>query len=175
MGRGRWPSTKIGSFLRVRERTLERFRARLRVLIGRGGMGVSNREANGLYGRQSQIVDSPKIQWTAPVVPVDHGASRGRGKEYVGAESWSQGEIGPRFALSLTKNLCHISQSLWWVGVLRLRRGVPGLSGAAFDAKVKFPISLIVACGTTGKSVNFPLAKIAGVPGTACRRPPAQL
>lgn len=38
MGRGRWPSTKIGSFFLVRDRTRERFRARLRVLMGRGGM-----------------------------------------------------------------------------------------------------------------------------------------
>ena len=50
----------MGSFLRVLERTRDRFRARLRVLIGLGGICVSNREANGLNGRQSQIIDSPK-------------------------------------------------------------------------------------------------------------------
>lgn len=47
------------------------------------------------------------------------GRNRLRGTQYVAQESCSQGEIGPRFALPLTANLCHISQSSLRVGKMR--------------------------------------------------------
>jgi hypothetical protein len=115
----------MGSFLRVRERTRDRFRARLRVLMGRGGILRLSSKANGLNGRRhTSPADSPRENPSG--AEPEKGGSDAKNPEYVGEESRSQGEVGPGFALPLTTNLCHISKTLRWVGKICPFRDVPG-------------------------------------------------
>ena len=74
-------------------------------------------EANGLIGRP--VRQSTRQNKNGFRINREKGSKMSRAKEYAGQESWSQGEVGPRFALSRSKNLCHISQTLWWVGNVR--------------------------------------------------------
>src|SRR6056297_966128 len=64
IGRGRWPSTKIGSRFLVRERTRERLRARLRLLRGRGAIEcaslIQNREIARQESCQKAAADSDR-------------------------------------------------------------------------------------------------------------------
>ena len=82
-----------------------------------GGLGI---EANGLYGRPLHwVVDSPERNYAgsdAQIRELEQCETK-----YVGEESYSQGEVGPGFALSRMENLCHISQTLRWVGIAAVR------------------------------------------------------
>ena len=85
-----------------------------------GGLGI---EANGLYGRPLHwVVDSPERKCAgsdARIRELEQCETK-----YVGEESYSQGEVGPGFALSRKENLCHISQSLQRVGFAAVRQQV---------------------------------------------------